>query len=459
MSRLPTAAVDSQPILSESAAPVRATGPSRRARDFVTAVGVFLAHTIGEFTVPRNRSTFISHLMAYGASEVVTKLSRLFVVIAVARVLDPEQIGLAAAALATGDILKSLTENGVVQRIIAARDEDLDATCNTAHRLFWAWCLGLFAVQAAVAGAYFAFGGSVTVCVLILVLAGEYLFMPGGLVQVALAMRTGKMRQTAAIAGTQAVSANLMSVVLAIVWPGAIALVLPRLLTAPIWLLTVRRLHVWRRDAAAGFAPVRPFLSFGWAVLGVEIVKALRLQADKLLVGALLGPQALGLYFMAFNAGLSLATSFSAAFAAVLFPHLCASDDRAAALRQGLLLSVGLVAPVVILQAALSPWYVPLLLGEKWAELSGIVSILCLAAIPTMLWTGAAGWMRAEGRPKQELMGTALLTAALMINTVVLAPQGLTAIAWGYLITACVTMTLLAAPALNTAFLPTLKKA
>ncbi|WP_416358973.1 oligosaccharide flippase family protein [Antarctobacter sp.] len=409
--------------------------------------------------MPRNRSTFISHLMAYGASEVVTKLSRLFVVIAVARVLDPEQIGLAAAALATGDILKALTENGVVQRIIAARDDDLDATCNTAHRLFWIWCLGLFAVQVTVAGIYFGLGGSVVVSALILLLAGEYLFMPGGLVQVALAMRSGKMRQTAAIAGTQAVSANLMSVVLAIVWPGAIALVLPRLLTAPIWLITVRRLHRWTRQPAAGFAPVRPFLSFGWAVLGVEIVKALRLQADKLLVGVLLGPQALGLYFMAFNAGLSLATSFSAAFAAVLFPHLCASDDRSAALRQGLLLSVALVAPVVILQAALSPWYVPFLLGEKWAGISGIVSILCLAAIPTMLWTGAAGWMRAEGRPMQELKGTAILTAAMMLNTVVLAPHGLTAIAWGYLITACAAMTLLAWPALNTAFFPSLKRA
>lgn len=407
--------------------------------------------------MPRPSSTFISHLLAYGASEVATKLSRLFVVIAVARLLDPVQIGLAAAALAMGDILKALTENGVVQRIIAARDAELAATCNTAHRLFWAWSLGLFAVQAGVAVLVWALGGAPLVSLLILVLAGEYLFMPGGLVQIALAMRAGKMRQTAAIAGTQAVSANLMSVVLALAWPGALVLVLPRLLTAPIWLLAVRRLHPWRRDAAAGFAPIRPFLAYGWAVLGVEIVKALRMQADKLLVGLLLGSQALGLYFMAFNAGLSLATSFSTAFAAVLFPHLCGSEDRAAALRLGLLLSVGLVTPVVILQAVLAPWYVPLLLGEKWAELAGIVSILCLAAIPTMLWTGAAGWMRAEGRPQQELLGTALLTAALMANTVLMAPQGLEAIAWGYLTTACLVMTWLARPALGTAFSPVMK--
>lgn len=407
--------------------------------------------------MPRPSSTFISHLLAYGASEVATKLSRLFVVIAVARVLDPVQIGLAAAALAMGDILKALTENGVVQRIIAARDAELAATCNTAHRLFWAWSLGLFTVQAAVAALVWALGGAPTVALLVLVLAGEYLFMPGGLVQVALAMRAGKMRRTAAIAGTQAVSANLLSVGLALAWPGALVLVLPRLMTAPIWLLAVRRLHPWRRDPQAGYAPLRPFVSYGWAVLGVEVVKALRMQADKLLVGLLLGPQALGLYFMAFNAGLSLATSFSTAFAAVLFPHLCGSDDRAAALRQGILLSVGLVTPVVILQAALAPWYVPLLLGPAWADLSAVVSILCLAAIPTMLWTGAAGWMRAEGRPQQELTGTALLTAAMIANTALLAPQGLEAVAWGYLATSALVMTWLSRPALGTAFSPLMK--
>lgn len=406
----------------------------------------------------RSYRSFIGHLLAYGASEAATKLSRLFVVIAVARVLDPAQIGLAAAALAVGDILKSLTENGVVQRIIAAPDDALDATCNTAHRLFWGWSLGLFALQAGAAGIAWALGGHWVVSVLILLLAGEYLFMPAGLVQVALAMRAGKMRQTAAIAGTQAVSANALSVGLALIWPGALVLVLPRLLTAPIWLVAVRRLHRWQRNAAAGLAPVRPFISFGGAVLGVEIVKALRLQADKLLVGLLLGPEALGLYFMAFNAGLSLATSFSTAFAAVLFPHLATATDRAAALRQGLLLSVGMVAPVVTLQAALAPWYVPLLLGESWTGLSSVVAVLCLAAIPTMLWTGAAGWMRAEGRPRQELMGTALITAALMLNTVALAPQGLLAVAWGYLLTASISMVWLSLPALGTAFTPVLQK-
>ena len=400
----------------------------------------------------RSKNSIAQSLFAYGASEIAAKASRLLVVIAVARSLDLTQIGVAAAALAAADILKSLTENGVGQRIIAAKESDLAATCVTAHRIFWAWCVGLFILQSGVGLALYAIGGSVELLILILILAAEYLFMPAGLVQAALAMRAGKLKQTAAIAGAQVVGANLMSMVLALLWPSAIALILPRLLAAPFWLVAMRRLHPWQADLTQGRAPYKPFIRFGWAVLGVEVVKALRLQADKVIVGFMMGTEALGLYFMAFNAGLSLATSFSVAFSTVLFPFLCASDDQSQSLRRSLVLALGLISPVVVLQAILAPWYVPILFGAGWDDLSTVVSILCLVAIPTTLWSATAGWLRANDRPQVELTVTVILTLALMINTALLAPFGLVAVASGYAIVAAVVMVGASLPALSVAF-------
>jgi PST family polysaccharide transporter len=398
------------------------------------------------------------NLAAYGASEAAAKGSRRFVVVVIAHRMDPLQIGLAATALAAADILKALTENGVIQRIIAAPAAQLQATCATAHRIFWAWCLGLFALQSLVALAFYLGGAAAIVPLLILLLGGEYLFMPGGLVQAGLAMRAGKLRQTAAIAGSQVVLANILSVGLALLWPSALALIVPRLLTAPYWLIAMRRLARWRRDPAVSPAPIAPFIRFGWAVLGVELVKALRMQADKLIVGMLLGAEALGIYFMAFNAGLSIASSFSVAFATVLFPHLCAAQDRAAALRQSIVLSMALITPVVLLQAALAPVYVPLLLGAGWAEHAQVVSILCLAAIPSLLWTAAAGWLRANGQPQKEFTVTAILTGTLVLNTIAMAPHGLIAIATGYTLVSFVILLIAARPALSFAFLsPTVR--
>ncbi|KIC14520.1 MULTISPECIES: oligosaccharide flippase family protein [unclassified Leisingera] len=396
--------------------------------------------------------SFAKNLFAYSASEAAAKVSRLLVVVAVARTLDLDQIGIAAAALAAADIVKSLTENGVIQKIIAAPQAQLQQTCATAHRIFWVWCVGLFLLQSLAGLVLYASGGSVMLLALVLLLAGEYLFMPAGMVQAGLAMRAGKLRQTAAISGTQIVASNLMSVVMALLWPSALVLVLPRLLTAPFWLVAMRRLHPWSPDPSQGYAPLRPFLAYGWAVLGVELVKALRLQADKVIVGALMGAETLGLYFMAFNAGLSLSNSFTVAFSTVLFPHLCASADKLQALRQSVLLAIGIIAPAVITQSLLAPLYVPVLFGAGWKGIEGVVSILCLVAIPTTLWSATAGWLRANGKPGQEFRVTLATTGALILNTCLLAPHGLTAVATGYAVVAALMMTGASLPTLSRAF-------
>jgi len=265
-------------------------------------------------------------------------------------------------------------------------------------------------------------------------------------VQAALAMRAGKLRATAGISGAQIVGANLMSVVLVVIWPSAIALVLPRLLAAPIWLFAMRRLHPWQRDTDADYAPLMPFITFGWAVLGVEVVKAMRLQADKIIVGAIMGAEALGLYFMAFNAGLSLSNAFSTAFSTVLFPHLSQAGNKAAALRQSMLLGLVLITPVVVLQSVLAPYYVPILFGAGWDDVAGIVAVLCLVAIPTTLWSAAAGWLRSEGRPQTELLNTVGITLGLSLSTIVLSPYGLQAVATGYAISSFVLMAIASLP-------------
>ncbi|WP_316015097.1 oligosaccharide flippase family protein [Roseobacter sp. HKCCA0434] len=376
--------------------------------------------------------SFLTALATNGLSEIVQKLSRVAVILVVARVMEAEAIGLAAAAIAAGDILKSFTENGVVQRIIAASARDLPGVVATGRRLFTGWCVALFGLQCGVAACIWAWTGGALVPLMMGLLALEYLVMPAGIVNCALAMRAGKLTGTAAVAGGQVVAANIATALMAAIWPVPMALILPRVLTAPLWLWGMRRLHPVRIMGDTR-APVAPFVGFGACILGSEIVKALRLQIDKLLIGLLLGAEALGIYFFAFNAGLGLATSASVAFARVVFPRIAQAADRGGAAREATWLATCLTAPVIIAQALLAPVYVPLLFGEDWAFISDTVSILCLAALPAMLWSGTAQWYRAEDRPGVEFRVTLVMTCALAASTWLLAPHGIEAIAWGYL--------------------------
>lgn len=384
-----------------------------------------------------NNNRLARHLGAYTVSEAAAKVSRLAVVLVVARYLSPQTIGLVAVAMAASDILKSFTENGVCQRIIHTSEAELENTCRRAHGLFWGWCVGLFLIQAALAVTFLAFGGNGLIAGMVMVLALEYLFMPAGLVHCALAMREGQMTQTAAIAGGQVVGANLATAALVLIWPDPFAIVLPKVLSAVIWLIAMRRLRPWHKKAVAP-APMRPFVRFGAAVVGVEILKAIRLQADKLIIGGLLGAEALGVWFFAVNAGLGLASSFSVAFGTVLFPHLCASSDPTRTLYRSLLLAVCILTPAVMMQALLAPYYVPLLFGERWADISGLVSILCLAAIPNLIWSASAQFLRAQDRAALEFALSLALAFAALTVTGLLCPLGLEAVAWGTLIAALI---------------------
>ena len=163
-----------------------------------------------------------------------------------------------------------------------------------------------------------------------------------------------------------------------------------------------------------------------------------------------MGADALGLYFMAFNAGLSISNAFSVAFSTVIFPHLSQATDKASAYMQSVLLGLGLITPAVVLQSLLAPFYVPILFGTGWDGVAEIVGVLCLVAIPTTLWSASAGWLRSQGRPQAELVATVLITIGLSCSTLILAPYGLQAVATGYMLASFVLMAVASAPVIAT---------
>jgi len=363
------------------------------------------------------------------ASEAVAKIARLGAVVIAARTLTAAELGLVAMVLAIGEVLKALAENGVGQKIIAASAQELAATCNTAAKLFYVWCGALFVLGCSIAGALHFIGGHSETALLLVVFSGQFIFMPLGLVSCFLAMRNGKSRAVAAVAGGQVIVSAILSVALLITWATPAALILPRLLTAPVWAYAMRRLAPWEQDNDAGRAPLRPFLRFGSAVLGVELTKALRLQADKLIIGGILGMEALGVWFFA---GLGLATSFANALALALFPRLCATTGAARRdnLNGGLKTAMLILSPIVLAQA---PIYVPIIFGPDWIDMTELVSVLCLAAIPAIIWSATAQWLRAENRAGTEFLISLAVTLALALALGIAAPFGLSAAAMVYL--------------------------
>jgi PST family polysaccharide transporter len=265
-------------------------------------------------------------------------------------------------------------------------------------------------------------------------LAGVYLVMAPGLVPVYLIQRQGRLQVLARIGMAQVLADNLLTIILVLSGMGAWGVVLPKLLVAPIWLLAVRRTQPWRRNPAAGFVPDAELLRFAAPVLGSEILAAARFNLDNLMVGAVLGVEALGLYFFVFNAGVGFSLSLTNALANVLFPHFAAAREQAGALREALDRAfrriVPAIAALIALQAAAALFYVPIVFGARWEGAAGLVALLCASAITRPFAEAAAQAMRAAGLGGRELRWAMFGTTAYLGCFALALPFGLpTAIA------------------------------
>lgn len=353
-----------------------------------------------------------------GLGETFNRITRIVTTIILARYLGAIEFGIAATAITCFELIRVLANNGLSQRVVKASDEDLAATCNTAYRLIFAICVLMAAIQLA-AGAIIAWlTGRPELFAMIACLAGVYAIMPSSMVQYWLLQRSYRMGTVAGINAAQVSTDNVLTAVLAVCGLGAWAIVLPKLLTAPIWLIGMRRAVTWKFKPEAGQEPYLHTLKFCLPILASEMLVAVRNHADKLLVGSILGLEALGIYYFAYNAGYGLSSVLTNALAAVSFRHLADPTQALSRLVERFdhaLFRLALpISGIIVLQALCVPVYVPILFGEKWEPVVLIVSVLCISAATRASFDLSAQLLRAANLQTREFIASSLFTLTVL---------------------------------------------
>ena len=361
-------------------------------------------------------------------AEFISRFGRIVAAVILARQLDAVAFGIAAIALTIFEVTRVFTENGIGAAVIRASDKLFDATANTARRLMWAVCISLMAIQ-------FIAGFVVEMILpgrdagaMVAMLGFVFLLMPFGVMHAYALQRSERMKELAAIGTAQVAADHILTAALAICGFGAWAIVLPKLLTAPIWLLGMLRTKAWVPNLAAGYAPAARILRFSMPVLGSELMCTCRDQLDKFIVSLMFGVEALGLYYFAFNAGLGVSTALNRAFANAVYPHLCAAGDQLKSYRDALF-NLGLPFSVLyVAQAGMALYYVPVVFGETWASAASLVAILCLGG-PARLFVDAARLhARASGASGHDFRISLGFTASVLIPFALFAVHGLLAV-------------------------------
>jgi len=153
------------------------------------------------------------------------------------------------------------------------------------------------------------------------------------------------------------------------------------------------------------FKAVKPLLSFGLYQTGAMSMNMINSRADQLIIGKTIGASALGIYSIGSQISLQAMQQINSIATKVAFPAVSKSQDDLTEVKRiylALIANVLLVsAPLFIGLAVLSPVFVKVVLGDKWTDLSSVLSILCGYVLirslgnmngPLVMGLGKASW-------------------------------------------------------------------
>lgn len=359
-----------------------------------------------------------------------------FVTVALlARLLAPEDFGLVAIGLTLLPLVQLLADLGFSTYLVQA-EEPTRATYNTA---FWysatvgtLLCGALVFVAPLVAELF----GAPEASVVIRSLAPTACVVALGAVPLAILRRELRFRRIAIQAAVAGVSGQVVAIVLAATGFGYWALIWQTIVVQTVILVLCWRAVTWRPTLQFSWREFTAMARFGVSVIGASLVSQSRVWLENAIVTYVMGVGGLGYLNIAQRLVLiahDLTTNAVAPVSVVVFARIRDTSERLlAGYLRAQFLAHSLVVPVMLVLAIGAGHIFPLFFGSQWAASIGPGQILAIAGIFTMSGIDQ-GLMLGAGRPGAWLSWVILVDAATVLTTWVLAAQGLTAVALGFL--------------------------
>lgn len=358
---------------------------------------------------------FVRNVGWLGLAGLINRIFRLCSTLILPRFLSGHDYGLAALVITTYEFTSVFTRVGVGAKLIQVESDRLEIFCKTAYWLNWMIFILMFFIQCIAAFPIAWFYKDNALIMPICVMSLIFLSSPLGRVQAALTMREKQLKVTAFKQAVVSFVSNVATVLLAISGAGMWAVVLPRVISAPVETLIYLYSHPWRNSGPFTLKHSKEILSFGSNYLGIGLMRTLKDNLDYLLVGRFLGVEALGVYFFAFNSGIGISLSIIKSITTALYPQLCGARESLSSLKETYYKSLKtislIIIPLVVLQSSLAPTYVPLVFGEKWIPAIPILILVCLSAIPRPFEMASLQLLISIGQPRTAFLWNAFFTA------------------------------------------------
>ncbi|MDP9395272.1 MAG: oligosaccharide flippase family protein [Actinomycetota bacterium] len=374
-------------------------------------------------------------VLSFGGSRLIV----FCVTLVLAALLSPADFGVVAAGLAVLAYLEIGLDVGVGSALIYEQEKGVTRRVQTAFTLNLGVAL-LFTVAGLLAAPALAVLLRVPEHVdLLRLLFCSVLIRGAGQVQDAILRRDLRFKERTVVDLSRAVVRAAVSIGVALVAPGPAALVIGIVASEAVGTAANFLLVRFRPTLALDADAAGALLRFGGVVVGLKVLGVVFGSSDYLVVGNRLGPEALGLYSMAYRLPELLIANMYYIFSTVAFSVYARSRSSDPAsfqqvmLRALTLLSLfGFAAGTGL--AIVSRDLVHTLFEDRW-----LPAALPMALIALMLAVSSVGYASGDiflaiGRPGLLFAVSAPVTAVTVVGFILAAPHGIVMVAVVHLV-------------------------
>jgi len=356
------------------------------------------------------------------ASRGTLQLSQVLVVVLLAHLLTPREYGIAGMVLVVLSFEPALAGVGLasalVQRpVITEMDKSTVFWTNAGVGLLV--CLTGVGVSGLVADFY----GNTEVAPLFAAASVVFLLSSLSSVQVHLLVREMDFRSLELRSLAAGLVGAVTAIVIAAKGGGAWALIAQQLAFFGISLVLLWRFSHWRPRLMYSLDNLRELRSFGAHASGTMMMSQLTQNTDNVLIGKVLGAQALGLYGFGYSLIMLPFTRLAAPILEVLYPVFSRVQHDLPRLSSQWLRSLRVMAavtmPAMLGFIVVAPDMVDLVFGRRWQGAVPIIQILSVVGLAYGLQGLNAVILQALGRTRLLFRYSCVLFGAALIAFVV----------------------------------------
>jgi len=369
-------------------------------------------------------------------STVIVTLLHLVQISILTRFLDPSAFGLMALVMVIIGFSQTFLDMGISNAIIHKQN----ITHEQLSTLYWLNVLAgftLFAIVYAVAPLVAGFYHEPELILLTILVGVTFLIQPFGQQFMVLWQKEMRFEEMAKIGIINKLVSLLVSVWFAYDGYGVYSLVYGAIagVIVQTGYLVILGLREYKPSFIFRIGGIKEFFSFGAYQMGERTINYFNSQIDTILIGKLLGTEALGIYTIAKQLIMRPAQIFNPIITKVTFPMMAKIQDDTKRLKNVYLKTILYLSsvnfPVYALMIVLAPELVMVLFGQKWMEAVPIIQILSIYGALRSIGNPIGSLLLAKGKAKLGFFWNLGLFFYVPFGIYFASHWGLTGVSWG----------------------------